>query len=136
MIIEADVGKQLVCTLYVAFRTMARTWPRTAVIICSARNTKLMTAKFSFLLPLDVPANGTAWCKGVDQRALLFTATAGSLASLCRTRLWSDRAFNKPNLSLYLCSQKQFVFFTSNYVEICLRLHLLDCFKMSSTKKR
>jgi hypothetical protein len=82
LIIEADVCKRLVCTLYVAFRPLAHTWPRTAVIICSARNMKLMTPKFSFSLPLDVLANGTASCKGVDYRALLFTAIVGSMATL------------------------------------------------------
>jgi hypothetical protein len=38
---------------------------------------ELMTPEFSFLLPLDVPANGTASRKGVDHRALLFTVIAG-----------------------------------------------------------
>ena len=82
LIIGADVCKQLVCTLYVAFRPLAHTWPRPAAIICSASNMELMTLKFSFLLPLDVPANGTASCKGVDHRALLFTAIAGRMATL------------------------------------------------------
>jgi hypothetical protein len=72
----------------------------------------LMTLKFSFLLPLDVPANGTAWCKGVDHRALLFTATAGSMATLLRTRLWSDQALNKCKVSLYVCSQTQYLSFS------------------------
>jgi len=39
-------------------------------------------AQVLLLLPLDVTANGTASCKGVDHRALLFTVIAGSMATV------------------------------------------------------